>query len=136
MIWKYSTREVNGKQYICGCRLISETGTPGDDFEFAVPFAAELVDARGKLRFTITKLKGGDYDIVEDPELQTDVEVAVDMARDIHKARRAAYTVEAELDIMRRALETVRDFAAKLGIDVPGLEEWDEYKAKLKGLGA
>jgi len=53
MIFQYLTREINGLDYICGSRLISEKGIPSNPLEFSKAFSKELCDPDNKLQWTI-----------------------------------------------------------------------------------
>lgn len=60
MIFQYSTRKLNGLDYICGSRLISENGLPIGPLEFTKALSGGLFDSKGKLQWTIRE--NSDYD--------------------------------------------------------------------------
>jgi len=98
MIVKYTTKIIGDKTYIIGSRLISEKGSPSEKFEFSSPFAQDLLDARGKLQWTIQE--NPDYNpdtdhiddryLIEHDPIQPTAEELESARRDVIKQKIAA----------------------------------------------
>ncbi len=65
MIFKYETKKIDSLIYVMGSRLISESGTPSEKYEFTQPFMQEVNDANRKYQWTI--IDNPDYDPKTDP---------------------------------------------------------------------
>ncbi len=84
MIWKYDTKRIEGVDYICTSRLISEKGKPDFILERECAFTKELVDVNRKLQWAMES----------NPEYNTGFDAGPDNLPHIIVHRPQALTIE------------------------------------------